>query len=186
MLRKLDSNSAINVWEAAKELSNPSKRSVRLVNELIKVLKNGHRPLNRAASANALGFVGSRRAIPALEKTLANKAESRFVRSNAAEALAYLRSNRSIQLLTQQLEDPSKAVRFWCAFALGVAGTLDRHRAALALPALKRLARKDHRVVMGRWPVAKEAEWAAARIEGREEEAAQIEAEFEKLSVKRR
>ncbi|MBI3396032.1 MAG: HEAT repeat domain-containing protein, partial [Spirochaetia bacterium] len=140
MLRKLDSNSAINVWEAAKKLSNASRREVRLVNELIKVLKNGHRPLNRAAAAYALGFLGSRRAIPALEKALADKAESRFVRSSAAEALAYLHSNRSIRLLTQQLEDTSKQVRFWCAFALGVAGTLDKRRAGIALPALKRIA----------------------------------------------
>lgn len=185
LLPTLEGNSLSEVWEAAKGLSNFSRRNHRLAYALINVLKTGRRPLNRAAAAYALGGLRNRRAIPALEKALANKAENRSVRSDAAEALAYLSSNRSIPLLTQQLGDPSKDVRFWCAFALGVAGTLSRRRAAMALAALRRLA-ADNRVVKGFWPVAKEAEWAMARIEGREADADKIEAEIDKVWVRRR
>ena len=185
LLRILEGRCTSDVQEAAKDLSDFSRRSVPLVNALVKILKKGRRPLNRAAAAYAIGFLGNRRAIPALEKALANKAESRSVRSNAAEALAYLSSNGSIPLLTRQLGDPSKDVRFWCAFALGVAGTLDRRRAAVAVPSLRRLLR-DHRVVKGFWPVAREAEHAIARIEGRERDAEKIDAEIHRVWVSRR
>ncbi|MGH9778853.1 MAG: HEAT repeat domain-containing protein [Candidatus Acidiferrales bacterium] len=185
LLRTLQGTSRVDVLEAAKDLSNFSRRNISLADALVKALRTGRRPLNRAAAAYALGFLGNRRAIPALEKALADKAESRSVRSDAAEALAYLASNGSIPLLTRQLEDPSKDVRLWCAFALGVAGTLDRRRAAIALPALRRLE-MDHRVVRGFWPVAKEAEWAIARIEGREKDADRIEAEIDRVWVRPR
>ena len=185
LLRTLEGATRTDVFEAAKDLSNFSRHNNLLANALVRVLKNGRRPLNRAAAAYAIGFLGNRRAIPALEKVLANKAESRFVRSNAAEALAYLSSNGSIPLLTRQLGDPSKDVRFWCAFALGVAGTLDRRRAAVAVPSLRRLLR-DHRVVKGFWPVAREAEMAIARIEGREDDAEKIDAEVYRVWIRGR
>lgn len=185
LLRVLEGTSRTDVWEASKELSSFSRRNNSLADALVKVLKTGRRPLNRAAAAYALGFLHNRRAITALERALADKAENASVRSDAAEALAYLSSNHSIPLLTRQLDDSSKDVRFWCAFALGVAGTLSRRRAAVALPALRRLT-KDHRVVKGFWPVAKEAEWAIASIEGREADADKIEAEIDKVWVGRR
>jgi HEAT repeat protein len=58
---------------------------------------------------------------------------------------------RSHLLLLKGLSDPSKDVRFWCAFSLG---EMAEKR---AVPQLERLAATDHRMVKGFHSVAQEA-----------------------------
>jgi HEAT repeat protein len=173
LIDEIGSRSSRRVWEAATKIS--SEGDLTLVRPLIRMLKQGKRPVNRAAAAYALSGFRGKDAVVVLEETLRNKAENSRVRGQAAEALAYLGSNRSISLLTLNLRDQSKEVRFWCAFALGVAGTLSRRKASVALPILEELARKDGRSIHGLWSVAEEAKWAMARIKGDEKTADEIE-----------
>jgi HEAT repeat protein len=99
------------------------------------------------------------KSIPALEGAVSNKFENPRVRGEAAEALAHFHRKASHHVLLNGLADSSKEVRFWCAFALGEMGDAD------ALPILKKLAAKDHRVVRGWWAVNKEAADAIRSIE---------------------
>jgi len=166
LIDEIGSASSRRVWEAATKIS--SEDDPALLRPLIRVLKQGNKPFNRAAAAYALSGLRGKDAVLALEAALKNTDENSRVRGQAAEALAYLWSNRSIPLLTMNLRDKSKEVRFWCCFALGVAGTLSRRKASVALPMLEGLARKDRRSIHGFWSVAEEAKWAIARIKGDE------------------
>jgi HEAT repeat protein len=175
LLQDLSSTFMVRSWDAATEIGRHGDR--KLLVPLIRQLKNGTKPFHRAASAYALGCIGHKHkpSISALEHTLADKNANPNVRGQAAEALAYLFANRAIPILIKCLTDPSKVVRFWSAFALGVAGTLDRRKAIRSLPALRELAKTDRRVVRGFWAVADEAEWAIAKLEQRHRDVANIE-----------
>lgn len=56
------------------------------------------------------------------------------MRGHAAEALAYIQSVESVDVLLKYLEDKNPGVTYWCMFALGQIGS------ARAIPALERLA----------------------------------------------
>ncbi len=170
---ELRSSSKVRVWRAATEIHNSGDQ--RLLPILLKQLRHGAKALQREAAAYALGGSGGYRAVAALERTVTNGREGPKVRGQAAEVLAYVFANRSIPILKRGLGDPSKDVRFWCAFSLGVAGTLDRKKAAAALPSLRKLASSDKRCVRGFWSVADEAKWAVLRLEGKEREATNLE-----------
>jgi len=62
-------------------------------------------------------------------------------------------------VLLTALDDSSKDVRFWCAFALG---EMAEKR---AIPSLKRLVASDKRIVKGFHSVAKEAADAIENIQ---------------------
>jgi HEAT repeat protein len=174
IIRDLSSNSTLRVWEAAKAAARgPANKT--LANVLLKQLRKGKRPTDRCAAAHALGFGRYKGVIPALERCLANRKENVRVRGYAAEALANQWANRSIPILTKCLRDPSKIVRFWCVYALGVANTLNRKKARVAIPALRELVEGDKRVVRGCWSVQDEAQWALANLENRIEDAEKIE-----------
>ena len=115
---------------------------------------HGQRALNRAAAAYALHLPRGNAAVLALEKAAANKREHPKVRGQAAESLALNHRAKSHGILRANLHDPSKEVRFWCAYSLAEMADDD------ALGSLKRLAEEDHRVVKGFWSVSKEAKWA--------------------------
>jgi HEAT repeat protein len=89
--------------------------------------------------------------IVALEQSVDDKSENPRVRGEAAEALHLNHRKKSHDLLLRNLTDPSKEVRFWCAYTLG---QMTEHR---AIPALERLSASDNRVVRGFHSVAKEA-----------------------------
>ena len=186
LLTELRSNSSLRVWEAAKRVRPDD---VGLIPALVQQLKKAKMTLHRVAAAYALGSLGTRRGVSALEEALGDKNEWPVVRGHCAEALALLGSNRSIPLLVRCLKDESRAVRFWSAYALGVAGTLDRRQAAIALPTLRRLSHDNHRVKYW-WSVGDEARWAIAKITGRQAEAdaleRRIEHEMEALRQKAR
>jgi HEAT repeat protein len=97
-------------------------------------------------------------AIPALENTVDNKKEHPRVRGQAAESLAHNHREKSHNVLLRNLNDPSKEVRFWCAYSLAEMGEGD------ALIPLKNLTEKDHRIVRGFWSVSKEAKAAIRKI----------------------
>jgi HEAT repeat protein len=122
------------VWESAKALSILKTKSI--VPELISSLKSPSID-HRSAAAYALGMMREPRAVPHLEAMVADRKESATVRGHAAEALAYLKKQRSFPVLLSALDDPEPEVRRWAAFALGELG--DKR----ALPELKRVALLD-------------------------------------------
>jgi HEAT repeat protein len=122
-------------------------------------LRHGRRTHNRVEAAYALGFMTGIKGTAALESALSNKSENTKVRAFAAETLAHRHRRGSHAVLLRNLQDPSREVRFWCAFALG------QMREKKALPALSRLAECDHRILRGWWAVSKEAKDAIAEIE---------------------
>jgi HEAT repeat protein len=126
---------------------------------VVRTLRHGRRTQNRLEAAYALGFMTGIEGTAALESALSNKSENTKVRAFAAETLAHRHRRGSHAVLLRNLQDPSREVRFWCAFASG------QMREKKALPALRRLAESDHRVVRGWWAVSKEAKDAIAEIE---------------------
>jgi HEAT repeat protein len=83
---------------------------------------------------------------------------SRLKRAESARRLAHSHRRESHDVLIAGLQDSSKDVRFWCAFALG---ELAESR---ALPHLERLVSTDKRRVKGFHSVAKEAADAIENI----------------------
>ena len=154
-LERLNGRSAIVVFEAAKELWE--KDDTGSVRGLIDTLRNGKRVLNRRAAAYALILHG-KSAIRPLERAMGNKREHPKVRGQAAESLAHNHRPNSHRVLLENLVDPSREVRFWCAYALWQMADRD------ALVSLRELAERDHRIVKGFWSVSKEAKDAIRSI----------------------
>jgi HEAT repeat protein len=142
------------VYEAAKELWDRDDPGT--LRSVISTLKNGKRVMNRTAAAYALNW--RKTAILALEKSLDNRQEHPKVRGQAAESLAHNHREKSHRVLLRNLADPSKEVRFWCAYALAEMGEAD------ALIPLKDLVKRDHRIVKGFWSVSREARASIRRI----------------------
>jgi HEAT repeat protein len=156
LIARLNGRSSVEVYEAAKEIwERDDPRTQRAV---IRTLNRGKRAMNRAATAYALDLMHGRAAIAALERTVQNKQEHPKVRGQAAEALAGNHRASSHRLLIQNLQDPSKDVRFWCAYALAEMGDSN------ALAGLRKLAKEDQRIVRGFWSVSREANWAIRKI----------------------
>ena len=85
--------------------------------------------------------------------------ENPRVRGYAAEALHLNHRKKSHDVLLKNLTDPSKQVRFWCAYTLGQMAerrAIPRSRAAFRF--------SDNRVVTGYHSVAKEAADALEEI----------------------
>ncbi len=125
---------------------------------ILRVLRQGRKLHNRVEAAYAIrGFQGVK-GTATLEKILCNSAESPHLRAFIAETLAHRHRPSSHTVLLRNLNDPSREVRFWCAFALG------QMRERRALPTLKALADEDSRLVRGWWTVSKEARDAIRNI----------------------
>ncbi len=156
-LERLNGSTSIDVYEGAKEIWQ--KDDPDTIRSVIRILHHGQRPMNRAASAYALNLMHGKATIRALEKSLDNKHEHPKVRGQAAESLAHNHREETHRLLRRNLDDPSKDVRFWCAYSLSEMGDEE------SLTALKKLAEKDHRIVRGFWSVSKEARAAIRKIQ---------------------
>jgi HEAT repeat protein len=157
LVERLNGRSSIDVYEAAKKIWE--RDDPRTLRSVIRTLKRGKRALNRAAAAYALHLMHGRTAIAALESTVQNRQEHPKVRGQAAESLAITHRASSHRVLLRNLQDPSKDVRFWCAYALAEMGDTD------ALAGLRKLAKEDQRIVKGFWSVSREANWAIRRIQ---------------------
>ncbi|HZR65024.1 MAG TPA: HEAT repeat domain-containing protein [Terriglobales bacterium] len=153
----LNARTQTAAFEAAKFLYD--KAAPELEAHLIHILKNGRRPFNRAAAAYVMQMVTTKKTFAALERTVGDEAESPRVRGEAAEALAHSHRRKSHDVLLRNLNDKSKDVRFWCAFALG---QMAERR---AVPILLRLADSDKRPVRGFHSVSQEARDAIRNIE---------------------
>jgi HEAT repeat protein len=159
LIVQLNGRSRIDAFEAAKQVWNIDGNAV--AKELIQTLRGGRRAFHRSAAAYAMQAVSNASVINALERTLRNKSENPDVRGQAAETLAHRHRRSTHKLLIKVLQDPSKDVRFWCAFALrGM-------REKKALPILQMLL-SDRRLVRGFHSVAKEAADAIREIEQKE------------------
>lgn len=159
IVAQLNSANRIDAFEAAKQIWNIDGNAV--AKQLIGTLKRGRRAFNRAAAAYAMQAVSNIHVTIALESTVRNKSEYPDVRGHAAEALAHRHRKSTHNLLLKTLQDPSKHVRFWCAYALG------EMREKKAVPIL-RLLLSDQRQVWGFHSVAKEAADAIDEIERRQ------------------
>jgi HEAT repeat protein len=157
VITQLNGRTLVQAFEAAKAIWQDCDMS--LERPLLSTLRSGRRPFNRAAAAYAMPILKTPKIIRALERTMANKSENPRVRGYAAEALAHGHRKRSHDVLLRGLGDPSKGVRFWCAFALG---EMAERR---AVTVLKGLVATDKRVVRGWHSVAKEAADALNNIE---------------------
>jgi HEAT repeat protein len=133
LLRSVENGTREEVWEAAKELESVA---VDIAQALLRLLDTGTSVDARAAAAYVLGFGRFASARTSLEKVLGDLEEEPSVRGHAAEALAYIQGEDSVDVLLKHLEDESPAVMYWCAFALGQIGD------ARAVPALKRLVER--------------------------------------------
>ena len=156
-LQRLNGRTSTEAYEGAKQLYG-QQRATAVVKQVIDVLQHGQRVWNRAAAAYALNLTPGERTIRALEEVVANQREHPKVRGQAAESLACNHRAKSHDILRANLTDPSKQVRFWCAYSL--AQMADEE----ALVSLKLLAEEDYRVVKGFWSVSKEAKWAIREI----------------------
>jgi len=146
----------VEAYEGAKEILQ--KDDPEMLPSVINTLLHGKRVLNRAAAAYALNLAHGKAVIRALERTVGNKREHPKVRGQAAESLAHNHRPESHRVLRENLNDTSKEVRFWCAYALAQMADDD------ALMPLKELAESDHRVVRGFWSVSREANAAIRKI----------------------
>ena len=158
IIAKLKGRSKVEAFEAAKQLWDVDSNA--LAKELIAILRSGSRPFHRSAAAYAMQAVSSADVIFALERTVRNKSENADVRAHAVEALSHHHSPASHRLLLENLLDPSKHVRFWCAYALG------EMQERQAIPALL-LLRTDKRIVTSSRTVREEAAHAIRTIERR-------------------
>jgi HEAT repeat protein len=156
IVSRLNGRNQMDAFEAAKAVWEEPEKS--LERQLILILKSGRRPFNRTAAAYAMQVITTPRTIRALERAVKNNSERPTVRGHAAEALAHFHRKKSHAVLLTGLDDSSKEVRFWCAFALG---EMAEKR---AIPALKRLVASDRRIVKGFHSVAKEAADAIENI----------------------
>ena len=157
IVAQLNGRTQLVAFEAAKTVLRDS--DLTLQRPLIATLRSGRRSLNRTAAAYAMQWIGTTKAIEALERSVGNTSEHPRVRGQAAEALAHNHRRRSHNVLLRAIGDSSREVRFWCAFALG------QMAEQKAIPALKRLASTDTRIVKGFWSVAKEAADALKNIQ---------------------
>jgi HEAT repeat protein len=156
LVKRLNGRSSIDVYEAAKKIWE--RDDPQTLRSVIRTLKRGKRALNRAAAAYALNLMHGRTAIAALEATVQNRQEHPKVRGQAAESLATTHRASSHRVLLRSLQDPSKEVRFWCAYSLAEMGDTD------AIAGLRKLANQDQRIVRGFCSVSREANWAIRRI----------------------
>jgi HEAT repeats len=156
-MMRLNGRSSLDAYEAAKEIG--LMENLKSVRELINILRHGRRVLNRAAAAYVFYMRDDTRAIPALERAVNNRLEHPKVRGQAAEALAHCHREKSHRVLLNNLTDPSKELRFWCAYSLSEMGD------EKALTPLRELASKDHRIVRGFWSVSREAKAAIREIQ---------------------
>jgi HEAT repeat protein len=157
LLKQLNGHRSLDVYEAAKEIWQ--RDDPLTLPFVIKTLKNGKRVMNRTAAAFALELMRGKNAIPALECSIDDKNEHPKVRGQAAESLAHSHREKSHLILIRNLDDPSKEVRFWCAYALGEMRDHD------ALVPLRKLAKEDRRIVRGFWSVSREAKAAIRNIQ---------------------
>ena len=131
LLRGVENGTRDEIWEAAKELESVV---LDVVQALTRLLRTGTTADTRAAAAYVLGFGRFASARTSLEAALENCDEDALVRGHAAEALAYIQSRDSVDILVKHVEDNDPGVKYWCTFALGQIGD------AKALPSLKQLA----------------------------------------------
>lgn len=103
-------------------------------------------------------------------EVLQNGEEYPEIRAQAAEGLAnaldccsprFAWFRRAETALIEALDDPAVQVRWWSAFALGVA------RSRKAVSKLRELAADDHTMLPGWWTLAEEAEDALSNIVGK-------------------
>ena len=103
-----------NTWD---EWLNKGRRIPDFENRLIRILEHGQDPVNRSATALALGFVGGDRSIQALITSL--ETDVPMVAMEAAAALGRLGKSEAIEPLCEAIRNADANVRANACTALG-------------------------------------------------------------------
>jgi hypothetical protein len=97
----LNARTQVAAFEAAKFLYE--KAGPELERELLLVLENGRRPLNRAAAAYVMPVVTTAGTVSALEREVSETNENPKVRGEASEALAHAHRRKSHEVPAPRL-----------------------------------------------------------------------------------
>ena len=168
LLDQLEHRNFVVAVEAAKSLAD--RRGPHVLSGLTRILRSARRAQAREASAYALAWLRSRKAIDPLLACAADKKEHDTVRGQAMEGLANhlqfaVASSRkrvkAERLMSRLLTSRSPVLRFWACFGVGSLGCRS------AVPRLRELAASDPGVCPGWWFVREEAEDALDWIAGR-------------------
>jgi len=159
LLQAVNSGSLQEANAAGRRISET--RSPAFLSGLLRVLRDGRKLHNRVEAAYVIRAIDGVKGTATLERILTNRAESTHLRAFVAETLAHRHRPSSHAVVLANLSDPSREIRFWCAFALG------QMRERKALPMLEQTAKDDSRLVRGWWTVSKEARDAIRDIEGK-------------------
>jgi HEAT repeat protein len=152
--------------EASKALANLG--GVQARRGCVRVLDSDAPQLARYAATYALAFMRDDEAASTVVALVLDPREDPQIRGQAAEGLDYFgredgpHRRLAARAALRGLDDPSPVVRFWCAFALGAMPY------PVAIPVLRKLARRDKAVSPGWWRVCDEAADAIAAMEGRD------------------
>ncbi len=141
----------------------------RVVSGLSKVVENSSiDPSIRAEACAGLAFLSEKIDTKIFRRLVGDLEEDPRVRSQAAEGLANHLSGsdrrrrewrRAVEVLLPCLNDSNTDVRFWAVFAVGSLN------ARVAVPRLRKLARRDDAIATGMWAVSEEAKDALHCIE---------------------
>jgi HEAT repeat protein len=151
--------------EASKALANLGGAQAR--RGCVRVLDSDAPRPARYAATYALAFMRDDAAARTLAALVLDPGEDPEIRGQAGEGFDHFgreggpHRRLAVRAALRGLDDPSPVVRFWCAFALGA---MPYPR---AIPALRKLARRDTAVCPGWWRVCDEAADAVAHMEGR-------------------
>jgi HEAT repeat protein len=120
-LQTVQSGQPVDAFEAAKWLISIRNR-IR-GDSLAEIASNkGWKPINRVAAIYVIGFLGKngRETVPTLISILNDQHENTKVRSEAAEALGYIRDQKAIQVLEKIILSSAEPqqIRIQCIFAL--------------------------------------------------------------------
>jgi len=151
--------------EASKALANLG--GVQVLRGCTRVLESEVPTPAKRAAVYALASMRDDKAAGTIVARVLDRDEDPDLRGQAAEGLDFFgreggpHRQLAVRTALRGLEDHSPVVRFWCAFALGAMPHPP------AIPALRRLARRDKAVCPGWWRVCDEAADAVAQMEGR-------------------
>lgn len=127
----------------------------RAVPPLTRALLHDENPHRRHAAARALGWIRQpgRGVALALARCLVDAGQPQPAREEAAESLAYVGTQETIEPLISVLRDPDVGIRFWAVFGLGGSCRGD----VRAIRALESVLDDGETPPGNWWPVGKEA-----------------------------
>jgi hypothetical protein len=136
--------------------------------EILQEVLRGGTDQQRYWVVNEISFCKGHRVRRALIEVLADTTSPAFVRGWAAERLNMHISQKTIEACLRAIEDASPDVRLWAVYTLGYAASERPVFRDTAIPVLERML-ADTGVVLGWWPVRREAQARLANLRGEDD-----------------